>query len=1320
MSTDDLIASLCAAGRVDSHGSFSLDPAKAREKLRTFQIAEPHRYVLHLVALAVLRGATRIEFEIDTDDLWARFDGAPLAAEDFEDLYSSSFSAAQTDAERARQQLAVGLNAALALNPRFVRVTSGPPGARVRLEVRHGADDAIGRVDGEGAGTEVHVKQRFRPGLIVRFVRHVRGAMPEVTCIRERCAYAPIPIRVNLDTIRGGIEDLDPGLQFVRALRDEAGRVCVAGLAPWPAQNPEVRLVRHGVWISTLRPAHLPMGALAVVRDDGLQTDLSGQEVVQGEGRDRCLELVERAVEAATVDLIGQLAEEGLDPWARERLRAAWRCWKRAHDPSTPIGCAIAGLPWFTDIFGRPVSLAALRHSRDRKGAVFYTTAQFADRMEDFPDVVVALPPQPSGDPCEDLLLLRDLFGDRLRDRTRDLEHAVRRAARRRLWRARPAVPVLEESRYSARAPLRIVADGRTIEGQVGLRREPAGPSMLRVIVDGHLLCELEVELPLAVDAALAGLGADLELEGPSRDGAFALAALAVLDGALWLVEEDMSRRAAHELDPGQRVLARRYLELRHHPDGPRRWLRAFGIRDKAAEFALAGAQAAALPRIDRARDGAPLAQLSEPWLSECERLPTLCGNTLSLGALALALARGDRVMWTEAVTPPMTALDRIVLRLDDDTRALALAAFGDRLHELTPDELEALIEEQRFLARPVEQAALPFGACDAEVRIEDGPLRAVLGVMLRGGDEPLQAEARVIVRGRWIETRAIWAPIPDLVAALSDDRLRPAPDYRGILADAAWEAAERSLLRALPRLVTEALRHTPGRIIGDVLAASFPSAAMRGAWEQLVAIEGQSAGEASYELLLGLSSQVPQAALDAALRAALRQPPRLVGNRRLHAITNLTKIADEVGGRIDVARSRLIAGILREIRSACGQHHPGRPLSQQVAAGDRHLFAEVKLRRVDGSQASLAELSDARAHRRTIAVARVGDVLAPSSPRAVVVTRAEEDLLVRLFGEGALESPREETRLPRSPTAVRPPGDALATVEVSGSDVVGTLWLPAGVEDEACRVGLHDERGEPLRKMSLLPPLPVAGALFGPGVRPDGFKVEMSVDGRQAVYDAASRLYSALLRRDDPAARLALERVATRIGDRLLPPPLESIRQQVRERVRAAEPDLRGPPTGARSVLSTIFAELEAAAQSQPVVPESLPSPAPSAVEGTPAPPPTPESRLLEAIRTELRGLREGHERLLSGFNLDHVRLAALGPRAEPVTIGVEAVVLNGSHPLIRHAAAAFSRDPLWVDVLASLVFTALNVWRQEITDEDEQLFHRLHLGRVTRRHLR
>src|SRR5690606_20134068 len=122
----------------------------------------------------------------------------------------------------------------------------------------------------------------------------------------------------------------------------------------------EVRLVRHGVWISSLRPEHLPRGALAVVRDDALQTDLSAQEVVQGPALAAALALVDRAVEQSLLAALAAAGEAGLDATLRARLLPVWHRWDRARDPETPLGWALHGLPWWSDIFGRPVAYADL------------------------------------------------------------------------------------------------------------------------------------------------------------------------------------------------------------------------------------------------------------------------------------------------------------------------------------------------------------------------------------------------------------------------------------------------------------------------------------------------------------------------------------------------------------------------------------------------------------------------------------------------------------------------------------------------------------------------------------------------------------------------------------------------------------------------------------------------------------------------------------------------------------------------------------------------------------------------------------------------
>ena len=73
-----LLDELRAGGEVDSSGRFTLDRAQARAKMQKFQLVDARRYVLELVQAAALRGATRIAFDIDADDMRMRFDGPYL------------------------------------------------------------------------------------------------------------------------------------------------------------------------------------------------------------------------------------------------------------------------------------------------------------------------------------------------------------------------------------------------------------------------------------------------------------------------------------------------------------------------------------------------------------------------------------------------------------------------------------------------------------------------------------------------------------------------------------------------------------------------------------------------------------------------------------------------------------------------------------------------------------------------------------------------------------------------------------------------------------------------------------------------------------------------------------------------------------------------------------------------------------------------------------------------------------------------------------------------------------------------------------------
>jgi hypothetical protein len=107
---------------------------------------------------------------------------------------------------------------------------------------------------------------------------------------------------------------------------------------------------------------------------------------------------------------------------------------------------------------------------------------------------------------------------------------------------------------------------------------------------------------------------------------------------------------------------------------------------------------------------------------------------------------------------------------------------------------------------------------------------------------------------------------------------------------------------------------------------------------------------------------------------------------------------------------------------------------------------------------------------------------------------------------------------------------------------------------------------------------------------------------------------------------------------------------------------------------------------------------------------PPSPAERLIAAVRSELDVLRRGHEALLTGFNLDHVR-AAKG-RGAAVSIASDGLRVHVDDRAVQRVIAGHVEDPVLVSFLVSRVYTALNVWREDITDVDEEMFHARHLA--------
>ncbi len=363
---DAFIDELRTDGRSKEPGEFTLDATVALKKMQDYQLVDAHHYVLELVQAAVHKGATWIDFQIDSDDMWMRFDGAPYSAAQLDTIYPAVFRK-DLDAEtRARAQLGLGLNAARALDLRWIRVLSGRPGKRVELHVRPDADDEVAPTDREPGkpkgrrrvSTEIHVKTTLMGERVKRIVDGLSDRLPEEQALWERCSHASV--EVTLDGQR-----LSQGLQLEGAVGvttfEAEGLRGVAGYRP-DGDPARVRLAMHGVELSThpLQGLH-DRGFEALVEADGLRKDVSQADVVRDDRYAKVIAAVQHTRRALAKDEDVKFAlREARSDAALEELQGFYP--QQARDyalvSKLQIGLGVVGIltmvlgPLFKDLAG--------------------------------------------------------------------------------------------------------------------------------------------------------------------------------------------------------------------------------------------------------------------------------------------------------------------------------------------------------------------------------------------------------------------------------------------------------------------------------------------------------------------------------------------------------------------------------------------------------------------------------------------------------------------------------------------------------------------------------------------------------------------------------------------------------------------------------------------------------------------------------------------------------------------------------------------------------------------------------------------------------
>jgi hypothetical protein len=1075
---DRLIAEMRAGGTHVADGEFTLDPEQARAKMRQFQLADPREYVLLLVQAAVLRGAQRLEVSVDADDLRLQCDGPPFTLGDLADLYGSLFTRRADRATAARRELALALHAVMALNPRYVTVESGDGRTGVRLELRPDAPDVLGEREGGPAGTRVHVKQRFRPGLAMAFLRDLRGGLAEERLLRERCRYASVAIDLEGQRIDGGLRvppEAEP-LAGCTVVLDDAARG-LRGQAAFVAEHASrLDLVLGGVLVATHTelddlPAHLHV----VVESDRLRKDVAQADVV----RDAAYDDLRGALRGAAWRVLGQVAAHAGGAERASLPACAWAVLRAAvleiaeasgavREAPPEVVSQLTALEVWPGVTGNLIALAALEAHSQAYGHVGWSAERFPDLPPGEGLAVLHLP-EPEKPARK---RLRRVFGGRFRDVTADLRAAEGRERNRRAWLARVAAPTLPADDYVLREPV-TWPEG---QGEVGLLGFQEGTLQLDLQAQGARLETRLLAYPrVSVRAVLAGPFTPAEDYLHARSDAALARALVALEAAIdrlwmrWTVARVPAAPAA-AIDPDLlRLLLGRLADLAT-VGPPGQWLRRYGFSRGEAEASLAGADRPSPPELGDLR-GAPDSPPPHP-LACLPLVPTLSGDRCPLvEVVAAATTRGavsvdpirlaallSAPAWqnaapAELARAPGLARTELVLALTaaDQERLAAIPGAGE-LREVT-EEVGAALLEAAFLRQPEAPLTTPEGAL-AQVELSgDGWTGrwAIPGELLAPALSawPPLATVRILYQGRPLARRQLPVPYGPIVGTVTSDRITPTPDLGDVQDDAALEAlaeatalASVKLLDALAARVDSLLPSDQPRAQAWLLhaaAALLPLPSFHRTWERLAGTHATwTARTGAYADLLATAALADPASVADVLEQQPKPAPVKVR----------TCLARYHSGLEDPTTHR---ALVAAFRPALGALEATADRSGLVPPAAARIIVLLDLAR---EPITLEALQASRGQGPVATIGPDAPQRSDAGRRILRATAGEVALLDRILGPGATE-PGEEwlatlkqrrafEAQPALPDLALPAGSVLVQVAVSQGSLEGSVGLAA------------------------------------------------------------------------------------------------------------------------------------------------------------------------------------------------------------------------------------------------------------------------------------
>lgn len=333
------------SGTVVGKGRFRVDRKLALEKMEKFQLEDPYRYVLELVAAAVCAGAERITITNDSDDFVIAWTGMLPTRAELDGLFDALFGHPDDAREHLLQHLAVGTLGALGLSPRWLRIDRGPtddePG--VRLDIREATETVTVDRDEDLDGMRIAVREQLGPATMAEALTLLFRDPIEARLIQGAARWCPVPIRINDRPMPSAIPT-----QAVAGGPTQNGHLWLV-----PLTDGIIDVVRHGIVVG-----HVPgwrLGAFSVtgwLRDDALRLNASRSAVVED---DRWRTFLS-ALEAAQAAFVRRLFDDPLPSAVRDEI--ALPALERLGP--TPFG-SLGALPVLVDAVGCRWSADALR-----------------------------------------------------------------------------------------------------------------------------------------------------------------------------------------------------------------------------------------------------------------------------------------------------------------------------------------------------------------------------------------------------------------------------------------------------------------------------------------------------------------------------------------------------------------------------------------------------------------------------------------------------------------------------------------------------------------------------------------------------------------------------------------------------------------------------------------------------------------------------------------------------------------------------------------------------------------------------------------------